>query len=61
MFVTREESQKILEVEDSTSYEELLEQYKWLVKFYHPDNPETGNRKEFERVVAAFNLLRKDF
>ena len=35
------------------------EQYRWLVKTYHPDNKKTGDQKEFVKILQAFDLLRK--
>lgn len=50
----------ILDIEnDNISIEILRNQFTWLAKFYHPDNPHTGNATEFMKTVAAYTVAMR--
>jgi curved DNA-binding protein CbpA len=56
--MTVKDALEILELEDAFDAREMLKtQYRWLVKFYHPDNPCTGDPEEFKKVVEAYRVL----
>ena len=48
----------LLEVPFFVSDAIVKEQYRYLVKFYHPDNPNTGCQSEFKKVLEAYNLIK---
>ena len=55
---TEGEDYRILGVEPGDP-PELMDKV-WRVKtlFWHPDNPNTGNREAYERVTAAYKRLK---
>jgi DnaJ-class molecular chaperone len=50
---------QILEIDSDIDESLFKEQYRWLVKFYHPDNKITGNSKELMKVISAEKLVRQ--
>ncbi len=52
------EAYSLLEVPFYVSNDIVKEQYRWLVKFYHPDNPRTGCSQEFKKVITAYNIIK---
>ncbi len=50
----------ILEIDPSIDNALLKEQFNWFVKFYHPDNKETGDVAEFRKIVEAYRFLTKN-
>ncbi len=49
---------KILQVDIGASAELIDYVFHLLVRKYHPDNPETGDRDVFEPIIEAHNVLR---
>ena len=43
-----------------TSMKKIKKRYNELVKKYHPDRSETGNREEFEIIQQAFEMIKKE-
>lgn len=54
------EAYAILEVDKNTSNTCVKENYRWLVKFYHPDNTKTSDPDTFRRVIEAYKIVNKD-
>lgn len=52
------EAYEILEVDHLASDQDLKDNFRWLVKFYHPDNPYTHDVAEFKKIILAFNIVR---
>ncbi|MEM7182865.1 MAG: DnaJ domain-containing protein [Spirochaetota bacterium] len=48
---------EILQVSYGAETEELKRSFRTLAKKYHPDNPVTGSRDTFLRILAAYRLL----
>lgn len=55
--MTLVEAYDILEVDYTVTDSELKEQFRWLVKFYHPDNRETPSITEFRKIVSAYQII----
>lgn len=53
-----EEALKILDVDHKATISEIKENYKWLVKFYHPDNKKTGSSKHFQETIIAYKTIK---
>lgn len=56
--MTLSECLNVLDVNENSSIEEILKNFKWLVWFYHPDNLETGNCLELRKTIQAFEELK---
>ncbi len=54
---TEKSSHQILGILKDANPEEIKAAYRNLVKKYHPDNLQTGNREEFEKIKQAFEKL----
>jgi DnaJ-class molecular chaperone len=52
------EAYTALDLTYGVSEQELKDNFRWLVKFHHPDNPATGNVVEFKKIIKAYNLIR---
>ena len=48
---------KALPKETALPFEVTRDNYKSLIKKYHPDNPDTGDNDTFLKIQAAFNKL----
>lgn len=48
----------ILGVHQGSNYEAITSSYKKLVKKYHPDNQETGDRDRFDEVQSAYSYYK---
>lgn len=48
----------ILGVNQNSNYAAITSTYKSLIKKYHPDNPETGNRQKFDDVQSAYSYYK---
>lgn len=55
--MTRSEAMKILEVDERATPEEVKEQFRWLVHFYHPDNKDTGDENELRKILEAYGSM----
>jgi len=53
-----EEAFQILEVDQWLSNNLLKENFRWLVKHYHPDNKTYGNVVEFRKVIEAYTIIK---
>jgi len=51
------EAYKALDLTYGVSEQDLKDNFRWLVKFYHPDTS-TGNAVEFIKIIKAYNLIR---
>jgi DnaJ-class molecular chaperone len=52
------EAYTTLDLNYGVSEQDLKDNFRWLVKFYHPDTPITGNAVEFKKIIKAYNLIR---
>lgn len=57
--MTLKEALNFLEIDKNSSKEIIIEQYRWFIKTYHPDNQLTGDVKEFLLAIEAFNVVKK--
>jgi hypothetical protein len=39
----------------------LREQFRWLSRFYHPDNRATGDIDEFIKVKKSYDFIKKHY
>lgn len=51
---------KVLGLAINATEDQLAAAYRALVKKFHPDNPATGNREEFEKIQNAYNLIAQN-
>ena len=51
---------RTLNIPPWTSMKKIKKRYNELVKKYHPDRSETGNREEFEIIQQAFEMIKKE-
>lgn len=51
---------EVLGVPLNASEEQMLAAYRILAKKLHPDNPETGNVERFNRLKAAYDLMKQN-
>jgi len=49
---------EVLEVSPNANSETIDRIFRYFAHRYHPDNPDTGNRACFDKVVEAFSTLR---
>jgi len=54
------EAYSILEIDPYVNETILKENYRWLVKFYHPDNMISGDTFEFQKIIKAYNIIKLD-
>jgi DnaJ-class molecular chaperone len=52
------EAYHTLEIPPYISESIVKEQYRWLIKFYHPDNSRTGCPTEFIKIITAYNIIQ---
>lgn len=52
------EAYKTLDLDNHASELDLKANFRWLVKFYHPDNPHTHDTTEFKKIIIAFNTIK---
>ena len=57
--MTLTEAYDILEVDRFASEQDIKENFRWLVKFYHPDHSDTPDVCEFKKVILAFNTIKE--
>lgn len=57
MSMTLDEAFNLLEIDWNATDADVKEQYRWLVKFYHPDNTVSGNRHELVRIIEAYKTV----
>lgn len=51
---------EMLEANDGMTAAELKEQFRWFMKTYHPDNPETGDVQIYRNAIEAWKILSKE-
>lgn len=57
--MTLNEAYDILDIENTAPDEMIKENYRWLVKFYHPDNNLTKDIKEFLKIIEAYIFIKE--
>lgn len=55
--MTLTEAYDILEVDSSTPDELVKANYRWLIKFFHPDLGIANNPYMISKLVEAFNIV----
>ena len=50
---------RVLGIPPWSSMKKIKRKYNELVKKYHPDKSETGNREDFELIQKSFELIKK--
>lgn len=51
------EAYSVLDVDQFVDSNMLKQNYKWLIKLYHPDNKEHGDKNQLFKVIKAYNLI----
>lgn len=58
--MTPAEAYAVLEIGRNVSDAELKENFRWFVKFYHPDNKQYGDVSEFKKILEAYRIVREE-
>lgn len=48
----------VLGVNQNSNYNAITDSYRLLIKKYHPDNPETGDREMFDDIQSAYSYYK---
>lgn len=49
---------QILNITEKANNEEIKKAFRTLIKKYHPDNPLTGNREEYQKIKLAYETIK---
>ena len=49
---------ELLEISPNANSETIERIFRYFAQRYHPDNPQTGDRRRFDAIVEAHNTLR---
>lgn len=52
------EAYQIMEVDEYADLQMIKANYRWFIRFYHPDNKATGNRIELQKILTAYRIIQ---
>ena len=55
----RQQALRVLGLPPNATQQQITRRYRSLAKRYHPDRG--GDKKEMQRIIAAYECLKKDF